>query len=204
MMIIGLKAGDKFSTFSCKKAKTETAFNFLSYNSIFVWIGHVSYGFSPTEYVWWIMGKLFCVFTAKLSANYCPWRRQVYSKYIQIWIYRKLIFIKTRHCKTCKKKKKKKKAPAIPQWHYRDYAGFLRTENTKQFQAIKQIWQPCGPSDTPGVTVLTLLAEPSANPASPLSASPHTALQLLAQEGPLQLPAHKRQSQSARICKSLR
>lgn len=98
----------------------------------------------------------------------------------------------------------KKKAPAIPEWHYWDYAGFQGMKIQKQFQAIKQIWQPPGPSDTPGVSVLTLLAEPSANPASPLSASPHRALQLLAQEGPLQLPAHKRQSQSARICKSLR
>lgn len=52
--------------------------------------------------------------------------------------------------------------------------------------------------------VLTLLAEPSADPASPLSASPHRALQLLAQGGPLQLPAHKRQPESAPICKSLR
>lgn len=106
MMIIGLKAVDTFSTFSCKKAKTETAFNFLSYSIIFVWIGHVSYGFSPAEYAWWIMGKLFCVFTAKLSdsAHCCPWRWQVYRKYNQIWIHKKLIFTQTSHCNTCKKK----------------------------------------------------------------------------------------------------
>lgn len=41
--------------------------------------------------------------------------------------------------------------------------------------------------------MLTLPAESSADPASLLSASPRRALQLLAQEGQLQLPAHKLQ-----------
>lgn len=58
------------------------------------------------------------------------------------------------------------------------------------------------PSYTRGVWILTLPAEHSADSASPLLGSPHRALQLLAQEGPLQLPAQ--QSKSAQICKWLK
>lgn len=58
------------------------------------------------------------------------------------------------------------------------------------------------PSYTRGVWILTLPTEHSADSASPLLGSPHRALQLLAQEGPLQLPAQ--QSKSAQICKLLK
>lgn len=47
------------------------------------------------------------------------------------------------------------------------------------------------PPNNPGVCVLTLGDESSADPASPLLASPRRALQLLARGGQLQLPAHK-------------
>lgn len=47
------------------------------------------------------------------------------------------------------------------------------------------------PSNKPGVCVLTLGGESLVDPASPLSASPRRALQLLARGGQLQLPAHK-------------
>lgn len=51
---------------------------------------------------------------------------------------------------------------------------------------------------SPAVCILTLPAETSADPASPLWASPRRALRLLARGGPLQLPAHKQPL----LCKS--
>lgn len=54
------------------------------------------------------------------------------------------------------------------------------------------------PSSSPEGGILTLPAEPSADSASPLVGSPHRALQLLAQEGPLQLSAqHSKSAQNA-------
>lgn len=145
--------------------------------------------------MWWVVGKSFCVFTSKIPN---------FLHVVVLWGARM----------------QKSEVGKVAQNTASDFNHYpivtlglcLISINDKanKCKATKQIWQPlskyiiiCGPSNTPRGSALTPPAEPSADPASPLSVSPHRALQLLAQEGPPQLPAHKRQSESARICKLL-